>query len=393
MNAEALPGVRGSVRLIKSARAPGLRTRILIVDRDPAAVAVVRSILRAQDWEVISAKGGAEAIEKARLEGPDAILTEMALADMAGPDLCRALRQRPETAATPIIVLSASSGVAERVASLRAGATDYMVKPPDAQELIARIKAALDLRKEKSGFVIAVVGGKGGVGASVLAVNLAVAIRRQVHGQVVLVDAARQGGTIDIMLNLQAGPSLGYVLGRLDELEDSELDGMLIPHASGLQVLLLNEQGGQDVRPEDLRKILVALRRTRDFVVVDLSAVQDEGTSTILDLADRVLLVLTPEITSLRGAKLLLERAGDIGLSRERIAPILNRFPQRGGLQRRDIENSVGVTVAINIPDDVKLVAYSINRGVPLMESHRRSGVARQVEALAKSLVKAAQSG
>ncbi len=395
MNAEPLPenntSSRTGVRLVKSGRAPGYRTRILIIDHDPSAVAVIRSVLRAQDWEVITAKTGGEGLEKARLEGPDAIVTEMDLSDMKGPEVCRALRQRTETAVTPIIVLSASTGVAERVASLRAGAFDYLVKPPDAQELIARLKAALDLRRERSGFVIAVVGAKGGIGTSMIAVNVAVALRHEVRAGVVLVDAAMRTGAVDIMLNIQASQGGGQILPRLEDLEETEFEAILTLHASGLQVLLLQEQGFDALKPEEMRRILVTLRRMRDFVIVDAPPLLDENTATILDLADRVLLVLTPEITALRGARLFLERATLMGLSRERIILVLNRFPLRGGLQRRAIENALGIAAQATIPDDMKLVTYTVNRGVPAVESHRRSGVAREVASLVKGLVKVAR--
>lgn len=391
MTAELWPESKGGIRLIKGASALGYRTRVLIVDRDPSAVAVIRSILRAQGWEVLHSKTGADALEKARLEGPDAILTELDLADMNGADLCRTLRQRAETVETPIIVLSASSGVAERVASLRAGASDYLVKPPDAQELIARLKAVLDLRKEKTGFVTAVLGAKGGVGTSVIAVNLAVSLRRETRAGVAVIDAAAAGSAVDVMLNLRTSGHAQRRLPELSELEWGDFEATLTPHVSGVQALLLQEQSEEGINPEDLRRVLVAMRKVRDFVVVDTWAVLDENTLTVLDIADRVLLVLTPEITALRGAKLFLERASALGLTRERVVPVLNRFPQRGGLQRRDIENALGMAVQVTLPDDVKLVTYSVNRGVPLVESHERSAVARQLSTLAKGLVKAAR--
>lgn len=391
MNAEAKPDGLAGMRLIKSGYTPGHRTRILIVDRDPSAVAVIRSIFRAQDWEVISAKTAAEALEKVRTEGPDAIVMEYNLADMNGVDLCRTLRQRAETANTPIIVLSASTGVAERVASLRAGATDYLVKPPDAQEMIARLKAALDLRKEKAGFIVAVVGSKGGVGTTVVATNLATALRRVGRNSVVLLDAAKYGGAVDIMLNLPASTAASRVLPNLEDLEPSDYESILTSHVSGLQILLLHQQVSDIVSPAEMRKALIALRRIRDMVVIDTCPVIDENTETILELCDRVLLVLTPEITSLRGAKHFLEQTTLMGLARERVVPVLNRFPLRGGLQRRDIENALGVSMQMTIPDDVKLVTYSVNRGVPIVGNHERSGVARQVGELAKGLLKIAQ--
>jgi pilus assembly protein CpaE len=364
---------------------------VLLVDRDPSAAAIVRSILRAQEWEVIICKTAADALAKARVESPDAIILELNLADMDGVELCKALRERSETADTPILVLSSSAGVTERVACLRAGATDYLVKPPDAQDLIARLRAALDLRKEKAGFVIAVVGSKGGVGASVSAVNLAIALRAQTHRRVVLVDAAMPSGTIDVMLNLQPTARVGQLLPRLDQLERADFEAILNRHATGIEVFLLNDLGAEGTTPEEARRMLLALRRMRDVLVVDTRAARDDTTAAILDVADRVLLILTPEITSLRGARLFVEWSRQIGLSRERVIPVLNRTPLPGGLQRRDIASALGAPIQGTMPDEVKLVTYSINRGVPVVTSHQRSSLARQFTALARDVAKAIQ--
>jgi len=222
-------------------------------------------------------------------------------------------------------------------------------------------------------------------------VNLAIALRHEMRAGVALIDAAMAGGAVDVMLNLQAPGGAGQRLPKFSDLEWSDFESILTPHVSGIQALLMQQQAADGINPEDLRRVLVALRKVRDFVVVDSWAVLDENTSTILEIADRVLLVLTPEITALRGARLFLEHANALGLPRDRVVPVLNRFPQRGGLQRRDVENALGMTVQVTIPDDVKLVTYSINRGVPLFESHARSGIARQVSILAKGLAKMAR--
>lgn len=378
---------KGNIRLVRSTSIPGYRTRILVADRDPSALAMLRSILRAQGWEVIGCKSAAEALAKSRTEAPDAIVLEFSLPDASGTEMCEALRQQTGTADTPIIILSSSAGVTERVACLRAGATDYLVKPVDAQDLIARLKAALDLRKEKAGFAIVVVGSKGGVGASVVAANLALSLRQETRRGVVLIDAAVPVGTVDIMLNLQPGASVGHLLPKLDDLERADYEAILARHVSGVEALLLQDLGGEQVGTEEMHRILLSIRRMRDLLVVDTSALLDERIAATLEVADRLLLVVTPEITALRGARMFLEKARSMGLARERMLLVLNRSPLRGGLQQRDIENALGQGVQVAIPDDVKLVTYSINRGVPLVESHPKSGVARQITALAKSLV------
>ncbi|MDI7276475.1 MAG: hypothetical protein QME94_10880, partial [Anaerolineae bacterium] len=67
------------------------------------------------------------------------------------------------------------------------------------------------------------------------------------------------------------------------------------------------------------------------------------------------------------------------------------RYPQRTGLQRRQVESALGMRVRAAVPDEVRLVTYSVNRGVPVVESHRRSKVGRQVTALAQSILASAR--
>jgi len=370
-------------------RGSGRRVRILIVDGDAHAAGAVADILRAEDWDVAWAHTGAAALERVRLEGVDAVVADMRLPDMDGPALCRALREHSEMAAIPIVALSTSGQVADRVAALRAGASDFLVKPPDAVELVARLQAALDLQRGRSGTIVAVLGAKGGVGASILAANLALALRQQTHATVALADLA-QTCCLDVLLNLQARLGVTDLLARAEELEPGDLETILTPHASGVEALLPGAEGSGVLAPEQARKALLALRRARDLTVVDVSPWPREVLAATIELADRLLIVLTPEITGLREATRLVQEAGQLGLARERMMLVLNRFPLRGGLQRRDVEGAVGLPVSVEIPNDVSLITYSTNRGVPLVSSHPRSRVARSIATAARSIAQAA---
>jgi len=370
-------------------RGLGRRFRVLVADSDARAAGAVADILRGQNWDVAWAHTGSAALERVRIEGVDAVVADMALPDMDGPSLCRSLRQRHETAAIPIVILGASGHVADRVAALRAGASDYLVKPPDPLELVARLQAAFDLLAGHAGLLVAVVGAKGGVGASILAANLAVALRQQARTAVALVDLA-QTRCLDVLLNLQARLGVADLLNRVDDLEPGDLESVLTPHTSGIEVLLPAAEEAADLQPEHVRKALLALRRGRDLTVVDVSPWPGEVFVTAAELADQLILVLTPEITALREAARLVQVAEQAGLGRDRMMLVLNRFPLRGGLQRRDVESAVGLPVRADIPNDVTLATYSTNRGVPLVLSHPRSRVARHIVATARTVLEAA---
>ncbi len=117
-----------------------MAARILVVDDEPNILASVRTLLAASGYDVTTAMSGRSALELAVRERPDVIVLDLGLPDVNGIDVCRITR---EESAAPIIVLSARGGEADKVLALDAGADDYVTKPFGAEELLARIRAAL----------------------------------------------------------------------------------------------------------------------------------------------------------------------------------------------------------------------------------------------------------
>jgi two-component system KDP operon response regulator KdpE len=114
--------------------------RILIVDDEPNIIGTVAPLLRARGYEVRSAMNGAAALESIERDPPDLIVLDLGLPDIEGVEVCRRIR---EQMAVPILVLSARGAEGDKVRALDAGADDYVTKPFGAEELLARIRAAL----------------------------------------------------------------------------------------------------------------------------------------------------------------------------------------------------------------------------------------------------------
>jgi two-component system KDP operon response regulator KdpE len=117
-----------------------LRRRVLIVDDEAAILRFLRASLTANEYDVLEAMTGAEAIKHATAQAPDVILLDLGLPDMDGKDVVRILR---EGSRTPIIVVSARAREAEKIEALDLGADDYVNKPFGMGELLARLRAAL----------------------------------------------------------------------------------------------------------------------------------------------------------------------------------------------------------------------------------------------------------
>jgi phosphate regulon transcriptional regulator PhoB len=117
-----------------------MATRILIVDDEPPIIEVLEYNLKKANYEVIVARDGQEALEKARRQRPDLVILDLMLPKLDGLEVCRALRRDGDL---PIIMLTAKDEEVDRVVGLELGADDYVVKPFSVRELVARVKTVL----------------------------------------------------------------------------------------------------------------------------------------------------------------------------------------------------------------------------------------------------------
>jgi two-component system KDP operon response regulator KdpE len=117
-----------------------MAARILIVDDEPNIISTVAALLRAKGYDVLTAMTGRAALATVERNGPDLIVLDLGLPDIDGVEVCVAVRQ---SSGVPILVLSARGAEGDKVRALDAGADDYVTKPFGAEELLARIRAAL----------------------------------------------------------------------------------------------------------------------------------------------------------------------------------------------------------------------------------------------------------
>ena len=119
------------------------RTKILIVDDELDTLLPLKRALEMEDFSVIEAQDGAEALEKVRSEIPDLVLLDLMLPKINGFEVCQRLKQDEATSSIPIIMLTAKGETSDKIEGIEIGADDYVTKPFNLDELKARIKAVL----------------------------------------------------------------------------------------------------------------------------------------------------------------------------------------------------------------------------------------------------------
>jgi diguanylate cyclase (GGDEF)-like protein len=125
-------------------RGPALKETILVVDDEPHIRKILKFLLEQNDFQVLTAANGEEALTQARQSLPDLVLLDLMMPKMDGMEVCRRLRADYRTGQIPIIIVTAKGEVSERVRGLKGGANDYLTKPYDHNELIARVRNMLD---------------------------------------------------------------------------------------------------------------------------------------------------------------------------------------------------------------------------------------------------------
>jgi adenylate cyclase len=124
-----------------------MSAKILVVDDQPANIKLLHQLLTLSGYEVVTASSGAEALARVTAERPDIVLLDVIMPNMSGYEVCRALRSDPSTQLLPIVMVTALDPAEERVKGIEAGADDFLSKPINQAELLARVKSLLRIRE------------------------------------------------------------------------------------------------------------------------------------------------------------------------------------------------------------------------------------------------------
>jgi pilus assembly protein CpaE len=392
--------------------------RVLIVDDIPETRDHLSKLLGFEpDIEVVgAAASGREAIEMASQLAPDVVLMDINMPDMDG--IAATERLSAEVPAAAVVMMSVQGEADYLRRSMLAGAREFLVKPFSSDELTSSIRQVYTREREKQsrvavqpaaaavtpallamgaerepgepGRVVAVFGPKGGVGRTTLAVNLAVAAATELGQKTCLVDGSFQFGDVGVLLNLNPkNKSIAELIPELEQGEPESIDTFVINHSAGIRVLLAppSPEMAELITPVIAKRMIDALRKDHDLIVVDCMSSFNDTTLAILDLADTVLTMLSLEITSIKNIRLFLEVAEQLGYESDKVRLVLNRADSSLGIRVADVEHSIGRRVDHTIVSDGRSVVYALNRGVPFFLSNREAQVSQDVLRLAQAVV------
>ncbi len=302
-----------------------------------------------------------------------------------------ALSARPASQRPPVIVVSAESDPRVMRSAMQAGARDFFVEPYEPDELLRAVEhLSSELIADpgrNDARITVVMNAKGGSGASLIASNVAHILCEQHKRRVALVDLDMQFGSLSHYLDLNLRHGIKEALDNVDDLDAIALDSYLVKHNSGLRVMgaedgriILNDE----VSSERLRHLIKLMARAHHHLIIDVPRQIDLITSTVLEMADQVVIITQQSITHLRDtARLIDVLREDLEIPPNQIEVVVNRYQKGAAITCSEIENALKHKSLICIPNDYKSVTESLNDGVPLLEVARRSPVTRALSELA----------
>ncbi len=366
-------------------------TRILVVDDEPINHELVGRALEPLGAQLEFASNGNEGITKAHTFEPDAIISDVMMPDISGYEFTRILRRESQFADTPILILTAQSDLQDKLQAFEAGADDHLTKPFEGAELVARISRLLR-RVQAShaqhetpvhvGRMIAVHSLRGGTGSSTLAVNLGIAVA-SLWSSTILLDLTMTSGQVALMLNKTLRRTWTDIASyNPNELDIDVLRSAMDTHDSGLAFIAAPTLPAEaaPVQPGMIGNSLQLLRQNYEYIVADLPHDFSDITLQALDVADVILMVACPDMSSLRAAFAALDTYKKLGYPKEKLKLILNTTFPRAGLPKDKIESALGMQTSMVVPYTDSLFVEAINYGRPPVYSKPNEPVSGLLE-------------
>ena len=332
---------------------------------------------------------------------------DVMLLDTTVPDV-KQLERLQALAATPmgpaLIVIAEPSEMAFVQQAIFAGVRGFLLRPFTQIQLIESLHQTFSfvMQQRQAGALagaappaesaetLVVFSPKGGVGRTSLAASLAIALHQETRRQVTLVDGDMQFGDVDIAVNAIARTSIADLFNYIDELDTLLVESALISHASGIRLLLAPPyfDPALAVDEQQLSRVIKMLALSQNgYVVVDAPSRLSEVTLSLFDVAQRVLLLTTASLASLRATKRFVELGDKLGFPPDKIVLVLSGYRKEADVPIEDIEHHLNRPVAAIIPSDSMAMALALSQGQPIFLRDRNHAVSKAILKLARHLV------
>lgn len=283
--------------------------------------------------------------------------------------------------------------------AIREGVKDFFSQPINSIEVKQSLerfsnqkgKLNQETKPPKESKILTVLGSKGGIGTTTVAVNVAVSLAEADSvDSVALIDFDSMFGEIPFFLEIEPTYNWGEITKNISRLDATFLNNILVKHSSGIYVLPSPRRlnGYEGTTPEILESILLLMKKLFEYVVIDLGKILDVNSLKIIEMSDDLLMISVQSISCLCNSNDLLRSiTSKSSLPEDRIKILINRYMKKSEISLKDAERSINKKIFWTIPNNYRATFSAINQGKPLSEVASKSKITKNFRQLADNLI------
>jgi len=356
--------------------------RVLLIDDEQFYYKLIRNTLKEAEYDLEYAQSGNEGLSKIPSFNPELLIVDLKLPGMDGFEILERLRRNPRFSHIPVIVITAKDELSEKLKAFELGADDYLVKPFQPEELVARMgilarrgKAMqivhdMETKSKSTANLITVHSLRGGLGCSSIVVNLGLAFYKLWGKQTLLVDGVLTAGQVALMLDAKPGATWENLVGiNIENLDDVVVSEMMCSHKSGIRYIASPRFPiAADTFSHDMLGLFIDLLKSQnEFVLVDAPHDFSDLTIQMLSMSNSILLVMAPEMASLRSTMSAIEIYDRLGISLDKAKIILNNNSSNPAIKQAQLEKVLKRPIDFVLPYEAGEVNRALNFGQPFI--------------------------
>jgi len=372
--------------------------RVLLIDDEPFYYKLLNRPMKDAGHALEYSKTGKEGLAKVSATKPDVIIVDLRLPDISGHDILERLRRDSEFSSIPVIVITAKNELGDKLKAFELGADDYLIKPFQPEELVARMRilarrgkamkivSEMEKSDENLTTIVAVHSLRGGVGTTSIAVNLALAFNQIWAKQTLLIDAVLSAGQVAMMLNSKPRYTWeDFTDIELKNIDDDLLTEIVGRHPGGLSFIAAPKSpiALDTFGDEFWQLVLGKFAKQFEFIVIDTAHDFADITIQMLNYANNLVLVVAPDMSSLRAAMSTLDIYDKLGFPSDKIKLALNSNSSIAGIRQVQIEKVLGHQVNFVIPYEPEEVVRAVNFGEPFLLKKPDITISTKIEDMA----------
>jgi pilus assembly protein CpaE len=374
--------------------------RVLLIDDEQFYFKLLQKALKDAEYQLEYAKSGNEGLGKIPSFEPEMLIVDLKLPELDGFEILKRLRRDPKFSYIPVIVITSKDELSEKLKAFELGADDYLVKPFQPEELVARMgilarrgRAIQMVQKDATAAndatLVTVHSLRGGLGCSSLVVNLGLAFYKLWGKQTLLLDSVLTAGQVALLLDAKPTATWENLVGLEPEnIDDAVVAEIMCSHKSGVRYIASPRYpiAADTFTTEELRLLMEKIKKHNDFVIVDTSHDFSDMAIHMLSMSNTILLVMAPEMASLRTTMSALEIYDRLGISLDKVKIALNNNSSNPAIKQAQLEKVLKRPIDFVLPFEAGEVNRALNFGQPFILSNPDLPICLVLEKMAYAL-------